>query len=114
MNQINQYGFGDNIAGDKVMGDKIGVQINNSQNLTQAATEIKQLLDQLSQKYPSDTPAGKAIVGAKVVEEIEKNPTLRQRVLNAMKEASASALEKLIEHPAASIVVAGVKGFVDA
>lgn len=35
--------------GDKVMGDKIGTQINNAQNLAQAAAEIKKLLDELSE-----------------------------------------------------------------
>jgi internalin A len=120
MSSTNQYqyhaGSGDNVGnhkGDNVGGDKIGTQINNSQNLAQAATDIKELLDQLSNDYPSNTPAGQAMIGAKAIEEIEKNPTLRQRVVNALKEAGATALEKAIDHPAVSIVVAGAKGFMD-
>ncbi|MBD1864072.1 GTP-binding protein [Trichocoleus desertorum GB2-A4] len=110
MSSINQYGSGDNIAGDKVMHDKIGTQINNSNNLAQAATDIKQLLDQLSQDYPGNTD----IVGAKAVEEIKRNPTVKQRLMNALKEAGATALEEAVDHPAIKIVVAGAKGLMDA
>ncbi|MDZ7968922.1 MAG: COR domain-containing protein [Nostoc sp. DedSLP03] len=109
MSNINQYGFGDNVAGDKVMRDKIGTQINNSQNLAQAAKDIKELLDQLSQDYPNNT----AMVGAKAIEAIDSNPTLKKRVVNALKEAGSTALEKLVDHPAVSIVIAGAKGFLD-
>lgn len=114
MSNTYQYGSGDNIAGDKVMGDKIGTQINNSQNLAEAAQEIQQLLDQLSQNYPDPTPAQKIQIAAQAVEEIEKNPTLKARVTNALKEAGTTALEEAVDHPAIKIVVAGVKGYIDA
>jgi hypothetical protein len=85
----------------------------SNQNLATAATDIKQLLDRLSQEYPSNTPAGQAIIGAKAIEQIENNPTLKKRVINALKEAGATALEEAIDHPAIKIVVAGAKGFID-
>ncbi|AFZ23596.1 Leucine Rich Repeat (LRR)-containing protein [Cylindrospermum stagnale PCC 7417] len=108
MSTYNQYGSGDNVAGDKVMGDKIGTQINNSQNLAQAAKDIKELLDQLSQKYSNN-----GIVGARAIEEIESKPTLKARVVNAIKEAGTEAFEKAVDHPAVSIVIAATKGFID-
>ncbi|AUB38178.1 GTPase SAR1 family domain [Nostoc flagelliforme CCNUN1] len=108
MSTVNQYGYGDNVGGDKVMRDKIGTQINNSQNLTQAAKDIKELLNQLSQEY-SNT----AIVGVKAVEEIEQKPKLKARIINALKEAGSEALEKAVDHPAVSIVIAAAKGFMD-
>ena len=113
-NTIHQYGSGDNIAGDKVIGNKIGTQINNSQNLAQAAKDIKQLLEQLDQDYDSTTASGQAMIGAKTVEAIETNPTLKARVINALKEGGATALEEAIDHPAVKPVVAMVKGFIDA
>ncbi|WP_174710577.1 hypothetical protein [Nostoc sp. TCL240-02] len=91
------------------MRDKIGTQINNSQNLAQAAKDIKELLDQLSQEYSST-----AMVGVKAVEEIEQKPKLKDRVVNALKEAGSEALEKAVDHPAVSIVIAAAKGFIDA
>jgi hypothetical protein len=117
---------GDKVAGDKVMGNKVqigtvqgdaiaGNKIVNSQNLAQAAQEIKTLLDQLKSDYPHDddfTQAGRA-VGA-----IKNNPTLKQRLINAAKESGTTTVEKaiaaVVDHPAVSIVVAGVKGFIEA
>jgi internalin A len=88
-NTINQFGKGDNVAGDKVMRDKIDTQIINSQNLTQAAKDIKDLLDQLDKDYDRNTPTGQAVIGAKAVEAINKNNTLKQRTLNALKEGGS-------------------------
>ncbi len=105
MNTSNQYGLGDNIGGDKVMGDKIGTQINNSPNLTQAAQEIQSLLDQLSQTY-SDP-----LVVSKAIEQIENTPTLKERIINALNEGGSTTLEELIHHPAAKILISTIKGF---
>ncbi|MEA5627555.1 COR domain-containing protein [Nostoc sp. UHCC 0251] len=108
MSTFNHSGSGDNVGGDKVMRDKIGTQINNSQNLAQAAKDIKELLNQLSQEYSST-----AMVGVKAVEEIEQKPKLKARIINALKEAGSEALEKAVDHPAVSIVIAATKGFID-
>lgn len=113
-NNIHQYGSGDNVAGDKVMRDKIDTQINNSQNLAQAAKDIKDLLNQLDKDYDSSTPTGQAMISAKAIESIEKNPTLKARVVNALKEGGTTALEVAIDHPAVKPVVAMLKGFMDA
>lgn len=112
-NNIHQYGSGDNVAGDKVMRDKIGTQINNSHNLAQAAKDIKDLLNQLDKDYDSSTPTGQAMISAKAIESIEKNPTLKARVVNALKEGGTTALEVAIDHPAVKPVVAMLKGFMD-
>ncbi len=103
---------GDKIGGDKVMGDKITNY--NSQNLAQAAKDIKDLLDQLDQDYDRTTPSGQAMISAKTIEAIEKNPTLKARVINALKEGGTTALETAIDHPAVKPVVAMLKGFMDA
>lgn len=110
MSEVNQnhYGKGDNIARDKITN-----KFNTSPSLAEAARDIKELLDQISSDYPNNTFAGQAMIGAKAIEQIEKNPTLRQRVVNALREAGATALEEAIDHPAIRIVVAGTKGFVD-
>lgn len=67
MSEEKNYSWqGDRISGDKVMGDKVGgdkvmgdkITYNHSQNLAQAAKEIKALLDQLDKDYDSTTPTG--------------------------------------------------------
>jgi internalin A len=123
MNDEKTYNWqGDRISGDKVMGDKVGgdkvmgdkITYHNSQNLAQAAQEIKTLLDQLGQDYDSTTPTGQAMIGAKAIESIEKNPTLKARIVNALKEGGAAGLESMIDHPAVKPFVASLKGFMDA
>ncbi|MEM8639845.1 MAG: COR domain-containing protein [Cyanobacteria bacterium P01_G01_bin.54] len=109
---IHQHGQGDNYAGDNVGRDKIGTQINNAPDLTQAAKEIKSLLEQLSGDYDLSSPTGQMMVGAKAVEAIENNPTLKQRVVAALQASGETALDELIDHPAAKICLAGAKGFI--
>jgi hypothetical protein len=125
----NWYGdrvAGDKFTGDKVMGNKVqigtvqgdavaGNKIVNAQDLTQAVQDIKALLDQLAIDYPQDddfTKAGRAVGG------IKNNPNLKQRLINAARESSFTAVEKaieaVVENPAVGIIVAGVKGFIDA
>ena len=96
-------------SGDNVGRDKNTTNIHNSQNLTQAAKDIKELLDQLDKEYNNPM-----MVGAKAIEEISNNPTLKQRFVNALKEGGTEALNQLIDHPAVSIVLAAGQGFMDA
>ncbi|NEQ34537.1 MAG: hypothetical protein F6K04_26780 [Leptolyngbya sp. SIO4C5] len=105
-NSINQYGLGDNVAGDKVRGDKIDTQINNSQDLVQASKAIKALLVQLSDDYPSDSPR---VLGAKAVDHIEKNPELKSRILRGVRAGSFAALGKMVDHPVAKFFIEGAK-----
>jgi small GTP-binding protein len=108
---FNSYGSGDNVGGDKVLGDKINTQINNNQNLAQAAADIKSLLDQLSEEYNPNSSLGQQKISDGAIAAIEQNPTLKGRVINALKEGSAAALTSAIDHPVAAICIAAFKGF---
>jgi Leucine-rich repeat (LRR) protein/GTPase SAR1 family protein len=107
------HGSGDNIGGDKVMGDKINTQINNSQNLTQAAADIKTLLNQFSEEYNPNTPTGQSKISTAAIEQIQQNPTLKDRVVKAIKEGGAEALKEAIDHPAVTVFIAAFKGFAE-
>ena len=50
---IHQHGQGDNIGGDKVLGDKIGTQINNNPDLSELLA-ILTTLRQTSTEFPDD------------------------------------------------------------
>ena len=112
--QINQFGKGDNIAGDKVMRDKIQTQINNNPDLAQSARDIKALLDELSEEYNPNSAKGQTKIEQAALAEIKQNPTLRQRTLKALQSAGDEALEQAISHPVAKVVIQGVKGFIEA
>ena len=67
-NIINQHGLGDNIAGDKVMRDKIGTQINNTTELLQIVNNLRQTAAQ----FPPDIQEGIIIDIDDVETEIKK------------------------------------------
>ncbi|NEQ17217.1 MAG: hypothetical protein F6K44_27135, partial [Moorea sp. SIO3E2] len=79
------------------------------QNLAEAAAEIQQLLETLDKTYPTDTTTGKMKVAAAAVEQIETNPGLSKRVLSALKAGGVSAVEQLLNHPAASFVIGALE-----
>jgi internalin A len=125
----NQTWTGDRVDGDKVMGDKDTIAGNkmktgdvagdaiagnknvNSQNLAQAVKDIKDLLDQIS---ATDQTSNPTLIAVKAIEAIEKNPTLKDRIINAGKEAGFAALDAAVDHPAVKIVTAAIKGAMEA
>ena len=78
-----------------------------AQNLTEAAAEIQQLLDQLATTYPIATEADKA----NAVQDIQQKPALKGKIVNALEKGGKKAFEKLVDHPAAAIAPAVYEGF---
>ena len=62
------------------------------QTLAEAAQEIQELLDQLSETYPTTTVAEKSTVAAKAIEEIENKPDVKGKVIKALKAGGVAAL----------------------
>lgn len=100
-------------SGDNVGRDKVTHNIYNNQEIQQTSQEINVLLSTISQNYEPNTPAGQMMIGAKAIEIVDKDPTLKKRVIGALKSAGEEALEQMIEHPAAKVFIAGAKGFID-
>jgi uncharacterized protein YjbI with pentapeptide repeats len=74
---------------------------SSNQNLSQAAAEIQQLLRQLEASNPTTTLSEKMTVVAKIVDEIEKNLSLKAQVVAALNAGSTEALKQAINHPLA-------------
>jgi phage/plasmid primase-like uncharacterized protein len=87
-------------------GNVVGKYVKE-QGLSEAAKEIQQLLDYLAQTYPASTESEKTAA----VKEIEQNPELKERIINALEEGGKTALKKLVNHPAASIAIAIYDGW---
>jgi antitoxin component of MazEF toxin-antitoxin module len=96
------------VAGN-VEGDQIIYSPEQRQTLAEAAAEIQELLDQLSQTYPTNTTTGKMQLAAEAIAQIESNPTLMQRVLSAIQAGGTAALEQFLNHPAASFVIGAME-----
>jgi hypothetical protein len=81
------------------------------QSLLAAAKEIEDLLNQIS---ATDTTNNPTLIAIQAIKLIEKNPTLKDRIINAGKEAGFAALDAAVDHPAVKIVTAAIKGAIDA
>ncbi|MEG4508167.1 hypothetical protein QUA81_31805 [Microcoleus sp. F6_B4] len=94
-----------------------GNQNNNvtEQNLSKAATEIQQLLEQLSQASQADKEAA---VVKKVENQIQVNFTLRDRLKTALKSGGIELLKQVLDsiykNPIISVSVETIKGFLEA
>ncbi len=123
--KLSQYNLkGAQFAGglvdaETVHAQQIGGNITNytpeqRQNLVDAAKEIQQLLQQLEQSYPTTTNAEKMVVVTKAVEEIENNPTLKKRVIGALKAGGTEVIKELVDHPLINVFLAAVEGWQEA
>ena len=99
--------YNERIEGDYIQGNYYAA--GEKQNLAEAAAEIQALLEQLSKTYPADTTTGKMRIATEVIDRIESNPTLMERILSALKAGSISALEQALNHPAASFVIGALE-----
>lgn len=80
------------------------IQSGQNQTLAEAAAEIQMLLEQLSKSYKITE------VPEQAVKQIEQNPQMKDRMMGALKNGGKTALEKLVKHPAISIVLAAIDG----
>ena len=103
------------VIGSAVNNGEVGgsIYVNSVNNMTpedkktlaEAAKEIQQILDQLSQTYPTTTTvAEKSAFAAKAIEEIEKKPDVKGKVLKALKAGGVAALMELTNNPVVKIL----------
>ncbi|MBD2072675.1 hypothetical protein H6F86_01980 [Phormidium sp. FACHB-592] len=78
-------------------------------NFADTATQIQKLLEQLSKTYSTETVSGRMQLATEAVTRIEGDSNLMQRVLSALQVGGVSALEQLLNHPAASFVIAALE-----
>jgi uncharacterized protein YjbI with pentapeptide repeats len=107
--------FGGGFAGDG--GTQIGGILNDyssKQSLDEAAAEIQQLLKQLEETNPTTTETEKMIIAAKAADEIKNNPTLKARVIGALKSGGTEAFKEAVDNPLVNVLVAIIEGWMQA
>ncbi len=120
--KVSNYNFknpqfaGGLVDAETVHSQQIGGNINNytqeqQQNLVEAAKEIQELLQQLEQSYPTNTPLEKQIVVTEALKQIESNEPLKARVIGALKAGGTEALKELVDHPLVNILLAALEGW---
>lgn len=95
-------------AAGNVEGDFINAP---TQNLTEAAAEIQQLLNQLAR---TNLTTNEAAVAEVIQQEIKRNPTLKARLRSALKAGGIEALKAIFNHPLVSIPIETIKGWIEA
>lgn len=117
-------GISQKVGGGTVYGGMQASQGNNNQqnmtnahsintpeqqhNLIETANEIKAVLLLLEQNNPSQTSSQKMMIVTQAVEEIENNPTLKTRVISALKASGIEAFKDLINHPLVNVFIAAI------
>jgi|GEM_PF-1540235 len=102
---------GQSVQNNQVIGTQHNYAPEQKQTLAEAAAEIQQLLEQLSETYPTTTPLEQMTVATKAIEQIDNNPSLKQRIVSALTGAGTEAIKVAIDHPLASILVAAIEGW---
>ena len=99
-----------------VNGDQIGTQHNyaQEQNLIETFDEIQQIVNRITQNYPTPTEADKQIIVAEAVKQVKQNPTLMQRLKVGGKALIFEGLQKVSDlwwvSPVVKAIEAAVKG----
>ncbi|NEO52411.1 MAG: hypothetical protein F6K54_04545 [Okeania sp. SIO3B5] len=111
-NQNNNYGM--TFSGN-IMASNVDRTIDESQQktLAEAAAEIQQILQQLEQSNPTETTAGKMAVVTQAIKIVENKPTLKQRVIEALKSSGTEALKEALDNPVANILIAACEGWTE-
>ena len=78
-------------------------------SLAESAKEIQQLLKQLEQTYDPSDPIGQMQMATEVVKKIDASPQWKQRLLSSIGAGGTAALDSLLNHPAASFVIATIQ-----
>ena len=81
---------------------------SQQQNLTEAARDIQELLEQLEKTYPSETTMDRMKIATEVITHIDNHPTKAQKIFSAIKAGGVAAVEQLLNHPASSFVIAAL------
>ncbi len=87
------------------------IKLMNQRAVSDAAAKILKLLHQLEQTYPTSTPLEKQMVVTEVIKHIESNPSLKLKVIDALKDVNIEALKELIDHPLVNVLLAALEGY---
>lgn len=111
----NFHNRGDNYGNQAVSVGRDQNYNVTEQDLTRAATEIQQLLEQLSQASQANKEGA---VVSKIEEQIQVNPTLKNRLRTALINGGTELLKQVLDsiygNPIVSVSVETIKGFLEA
>ena len=113
MSIIQSGNFGVGVNSGKINAQKLAGNMDEvqKQKLVEVARDIQYLLEELSQVYPSTTTSEKISLVTEAVDQIERNPTLKSKVISALKGGGLEAIKEAVDHPLINILLATVEGW---
>ena len=110
-NNIEQSGyFGVGVNQGEIQGNaKVAGILNEAeqQNLTAIITEVQAIITPLAQTYPNNPTTQ----GIKAIEAIEKNPNLKQKLIEAAKKGGLEAFKKALDNPVGAFIGGAIEGW---
>ena len=104
----NVYGVAGNVSGNQIINAQ-------QQSLTSAAMEIQSFLTQLAQDYPEGSSEDKqTLAKMELKRKVKEDPSLKDRLLNAIKSGGIETVKVLTNNPFVSIPLETVKGWLEA
>jgi hypothetical protein len=106
--QAGNFGIGVN-QGEIKDNAKVAGILNEAeqQNLTEIITEVQAIIAPLAQTYPND----KTMQGIKTIEAIDKNPNLKQKMINAAQKGGLEFLKKSFDNPVGALIGGAIEGW---
>ena len=106
--QAGNFGVGVN-QGEIKDNAKVAGILNEAeqQNLTEIITEVQAIITPLAQTYPNNPTTQ----GIKAIEAIEKNPNLKQKLIEAAKKGSLEAFKKSLDNPVGAFIGGAIEGW---
>jgi len=107
---INANNIG-SVNSGQIIGDnnKFAGILNEAeqQNLTEIITEVQAIILPLAQTYPNNPTTQ----GIKAIEAIEKNPNLKQKLIEAAKKGGLEAFKKSLDNPVGAFIGGAIEGW---
>ncbi|NEQ37347.1 MAG: hypothetical protein F6K40_14160 [Okeania sp. SIO3I5] len=115
-NQKGLVGIGNQSIGTVKGNAKVAGVIYEAkdQNLAEALAQVQQILQQLSQSYPTNTTTEQMIVATETIKKIENDPNLKQKLISAATSGGLAAFEKALDNPVGALVFGAIKGWQEA
>ena len=98
---VNQGEIGDNAKVAGILNEA------EQQNLTEIITEVQAIITPLAQTYPNNPTTQ----GIKAIEAIEKNPNLKQKMINAAQKGGLEFLKKSFDNPIGALIGGLIEGW---
>ena len=110
--------------GEYIINDRTNVERYNRDvynNYAKTAAEIQRIVNDVEESYLSNLPIGTVagleesdkakVIAEKVLERIDGNYALKQKILTATRSDSFEALQELLGNPLAKMLIAGMKNW---